>query len=97
MVIGIHNFVVDLRNTFVVTGSGDVGTLPSPGGSIYNCSHTLNHRICIVATVGKSSFLPFSGLDNVLTEGLPSTSRVAGLACSLWRSAQVDALAQPSF
>lgn len=97
MVIGIHNSVVDLRNTCVVTGSGDVGTLPSPGGSIFNCSHTPNRRICIVATVRKSSFLPFSALDNVLTEGLPSPSRVAGLACILWRRAQVNALAQPSF
>lgn len=56
-----------------------------------------NHRICIVATIGKSSFPPFSALENVLIEGMPSTRRVAGLACSLWRSAQVDAFAQPSF
>lgn len=63
--------MVGLRDTCAVTGSEDLVSLPSPGGSMSNCSHTSpipNHRICFVVATGLLSFLPFSALTNMLTE-----------------------------
>lgn len=48
-----------------------------------HCPHP-NHRICILATVRKFSFLSFSILAILLTKGSPNTSSGARLACSLW-------------